>query len=78
MGKSTVTIGIRDSLIEETVRKIAVVTGDENNLAVHAALVLFVVERLTGIEEIDKLREQLEDSTSRILDRFYAEEKTDD
>lgn len=73
MENKTVTAAIRDGLVMDCVRKIAEITGDEENFAIHAALVLFVTEEITGLGDVDGLREQLADVTGRIVDKLTEE-----
>ena len=73
MEDKTITAAIRVALVMKCVRNIAEITGDEENFVIHAALVLFVAEEITGLGDVDGLREQLADVTSRILDRLTEE-----
>ena len=70
MENKTVTAAIRDKLVMDCVGKIAEITGGEENFAIHAALVLFVAEEITGLGDVDDLREQLSEITSRIVDKL--------
>ena len=73
MEDKTITAAIQVALVMKCVRNIAEITGDEENFVIHAALVLFVAEEITGLGDVDGLREQLADVTSRILDRLTEE-----
>ena len=72
MENKKITVVIRDSPVMECIRIIGEITGDEENFAIHAALVLFVAEEITGLFDVDGLREQLSEVTSSILDKLAA------
>lgn len=61
------TVSIRDKLVLDCIKKIAEHTDGNEEVAVHAALVFFVVEEILGLEEIDKLRDDLKESVDRII-----------
>lgn len=65
-------IAIRDTLVIESLRLMGAVTKNEDELAVHAALALFVVQELTGLDDLDDLRGQLTDEIERIIATLEA------
>lgn len=69
------TVGVRDDLVVDAIRTMMMVTGSEDDVSVHAALILFVVQEITGLDGIDDLRGQLKDVTDRIVDKMVEESK---
>ena len=65
-------IGIRDGLVIESLRLIGFATDGDDELAVHVALTFFVMQKLTGLDEIDDLREQLKEGIERIIATLEA------
>jgi hypothetical protein len=62
-------VGIRDGLILDTMRRLVSGTrGDEIDAVAHAALSYCVLAKLVGVDDLADLINQIEEDVNRIID----------